>query len=471
MKRKFGTQERAWNIIKRHKEEANTLQQQQYSKPEERISVPLLFDVEISSVQTIDTKTSNETPIYSLNNGWYEYRIKDVSVKSDTKMSWSELANSIMEIESAKRDIKRELELFGKQDLLPLPTLRQDIPGLAEREMLRVLEQNSPLWEDLRSFFVGSSEYASLLNMNPWSLVHHFMRFKQGVFGRNKDPKLPFEIGHMFEDSAGKAFEVVARCCWGLDDFHLDDVGVLASKRRGRWSSIDRKGRGKSVLPWSLIESFDSTWECKWKLTEEDRKRGGVAASRSLVEIKTRVYPWKILSPKEVLRPEDQYTVQTQDQMLVSQEQEDWPEFANVDHAFIAKLQPAFGKHHDMPGDLHTTLEEDQVWWLHIWLTRYSPEFFEKAIPREKYFMEHYHKASEEEFSFPPWLPEPEVPSCIYLGSYGLEGVEETVTVDLNHKETPGRILEPPSNFKIIDKYADGLYFIQECIEEIKKEE
>jgi hypothetical protein len=386
---------------------------------------------------------------------------------SRERLSWSSLYNSLIESQNLIRKYRYDIRINEESlDLMPLATLRRDIPGLEERIMLRNLQQNSSLWVDLRTVFLGSSEYADVMDMNPWRMVSDFRKFKLGVYGRNQDPKLAFEIGHMFEDPAGKAFEVVCRDAWGVDDFTLHDVGVLACLRRpGRWSSIDKYAKGTGILPWNVIENFDSNFaQSGWKLTEEEIDRGGVPADMSLVEIKTRVFPWVITHPSEVLEPEEHYQIQVQDQIYASQSQVDWPEFANRYYGYIAKLQPAFGKHDETPGDMHTTLLQGKLWWLHIWLCRYSDEFFRGALPRENYFMESYHKETDEVFSYPDYLPKPRVPKPIYLGSYGLEGIQKTLTVDLNKRATEGRILEPPSDFKVVPEYANGVHFVRECI-------
>lgn len=373
--------------------------------------------------------------------------------------------------------------------------LRTGFPDIKERMYLHNLPQNSPGWQGERPRWAGASEEPKLQDLDTHGSVADYFDFKHGIYEFNQEPKLEFAVGHLMEDTSGATFSKVAKEIWKLDPFELEFPGVIADlERPRRWASIDGvpyDPTERCHLPWSFIESWDPEWDCEWVLSEKEMELPGIPINDTLLELKTGVFDPEVLKIEKVAIPEQEHVSQVQSQIRTCQTNKDWPEYSRKRYSFLSKLQPPF-RHHDPRAEsmsitaLGASSTTDRyspalgvngdrnfypLWWTHIWLIREDASYWERALPREKYFMAEYDRRAgtkfvgynDERFVYPASLPPPEIPKAIYLGSYAFKGPHKDIRMDMNTKVArPGGQVEPITidQLTIDPAYSSGRHFI-----------
>ena len=325
----------------------------------------------------------------------------------------------------------------------PQAYLTDQFPTAEERHKLYNLEQNSDLWVFMRRMYIGASEYATMLGMSEYQMVYHYIMFKLGMFGFVQEPKLEFAAGHHFEDHAADGLTYVAQNLWGLENFNLGKVGVVVDDgphgQPAIWASIDTLCQGEGVIPLQLLRNWDPDWHCGWTFTEKEIAQDGIDIEDCIGELKNHI------SPKMLAYIEDYYDFYSTDPtkhhlyladeayiIQVMQQLRIWRNQSNQQsrsYAFIAKLQIPFKDRITDPTQLGITIEAKTPWRMHIWLYKFEPTFFDKAIPRETYFMEQYRDMKYEGFAYPPHLPPPDIPVGIFLGSHDVHSIPEDLVV------------------------------------------
>jgi hypothetical protein len=336
---------------------------------------------------------------------------------------------------------------YGPADLRPILLarnwlLRRTCVSHKTRMQLLNLEQNSDEWIKLRREFVGASEYACMLGLdNKYQNVQHYMLFKRGYFGFEQPFKLEFEVGHAFEDFSGDALEQRGKRQWGIPSFRLDKIGVIVSTSPLTpflWASIDTlvEGDPDAILPFDLLRKYDRRL-CGWEFTEEEHARGGILLKHIIGELKNKVSP-KVLLPSDLAQAEDAWIAQIQEQLRICKEQHDLPHLNCRHYALVHKLMPPFKDYRRLEDDMGITVAGGVEWKTHAWFYQYDPEFIRVCKLREAYFARWYfslgfaYPQSDDfsvyvnEFTYPDWMPVPQLPRGIDMGEFSIEPSDET---------------------------------------------
>jgi len=274
------------------------------------------------------------------------------------------------------------------------PLARPDRPYTPE-ELLAFenVEQNTPLWHDMRTKFVGASEFSNLLGLNAYALPADFMNKLAGRIDtrRESDKKLVFDLGHHFEPVAADRFTKFMADQENLP-IELHELGILVdNEHRLLSASIDRV-------------CFDMKGECvNVEIKCPARKRyGGVF-------------------------PAD-YMCQTQQQMRIAQMQRVSPhseQLRRITETFLVALYIPYRELDDM--NRTATVDDTEPAVLDLYHVEYNQPWWDQfAWPRVNAFFDAYFQG-ETNYHIPQGLlPAPDLDEE-HLGEFEVGCINETV--------------------------------------------
>lgn len=256
----------------------------------------------------------------------------------------------------------------------------------AELEAFRTVEQNTPLWLDMRAGFVGASEFCNVLNgsgawntdvWNHYGTQRDFMNWLAGRVDQapelHQTTNLAFDLGHHFEPVAAARFADVVEATLQRRP-HLQEIGILVDNTYPVLSaSIDR---------WCEDLFYDAEREGYDPLaSREERRRDAVD-----VEIKAPCLKrYKGEFPNE-------YKAQTQQQTRIAQTQADGPPaLRRLRQIYLVALYVPY-RELDRANRV-ATIDDTQPFVLDVYLSRAYPEWWDAfAWPRVHDFFDAYRR-------------------------------------------------------------------------------